>query len=208
MGNFAALNRLPNYQAGRGSRWPWKCLYGSSGELAGFTSVMVHSANSSTWSEKDDRPQKNGSALVRWLVFTSCHRSGKPAETLPVGTFSWYREHSAKPLFCLGASFFFLFFFAFYLDHSVTYKFITSLPKFKGGINYGYTRTLSSADELPVGTVREAPWGKKETEFSLHFTAETVALSDRFICQVLWADVYANASPPVGWNSHPVTGQN
>lgn len=83
----------------------------------------------------------------------------------------------------------------FYLDHSVTTSLYTSLPKFKGGINYGYTRT---ADELPVGTVREASRGKKEPEFSLHFTAETVALSDRFICQVLWVDVYANASPPVG----------
>lgn len=112
-------------------------------------------------------------------------------------TLSRYREHSPKLLFRLHASFFF-FSLSFYLDQSVTYKFIYKFTKVKGGINYGYTRTLSSADELPVGTVREAPRGKKETDFSLHFTAETVALSDRFICRVLWADVYANASPPVG----------
>lgn len=57
---------------------------------------------------KDVRPQEDGSAIVRWLVFTSCHRSGKPAETLLVlDTLSRYREHSPKLLFRLHASFFF-----------------------------------------------------------------------------------------------------
>lgn len=73
----------------------------------------------------------------------------------------------------------------------------TSLLTFKGGINYGYTGTLSSAEELPVGSVIEAPPGGKKWNF-LSTLPQTVTLSDRFICQVLWADVYANDSPLVG----------
>lgn len=57
---------------------------------------------------KDVRPQEGGSAIVCWLVFTSCYRSGKPAEPLLVlDTISRYQEHSAKLLFRLHASVFF-----------------------------------------------------------------------------------------------------
>lgn len=61
------------------------------------------------------------------------------------------------------------------------------------------TRDTFLCEELPVGSVITAPpGGRGGADFSLHFAAETVALSDRFICQVLWADVYANDSPLVG----------
>lgn len=53
-------------------------------------------------------------------------------------------------------------------------------------------------EELPVGSVIAAPGVGGGGRISLHFAAETVALSDRFICQVLWADVYVNDSPLVG----------
>lgn len=73
----------------------------------------------------------------------------------------------------------------------------TSLLEFKGGINYGDTGCFPLRGAAK-GERYSSPSRGEETHFSLHFAAETVALSDRFICQVLWADVYANDSPLVG----------